>query len=389
MLGLTYVAGLCEGLALGFLLSVLFYRLYRRTLHRTGGLVREARLQSERYLASINHEVRTPLNGILGASGLVAFAPLTPDQREAVGIIRRGAESILAVLEAVTDHVALTEGQLRLSPEPLDFLELLEDAVDHHAFNRFGEGVPTTTVIPVDLPTVFADRRRLEQILTYLIGAAACSGASELRVDCKLVDSEGSSTLLQLEIACAGSSHLQDSFLILDLSRALVESMGGYLEVFDEPSSPTALWLVLNLETVQAQSPACPAGPNVVIHCREPLLADMLRTQCGALGMKTSACSSDRTLLTLLQQENVEYLILDADDTDAAIIELARRLAGARLRIMGVGDPASSGHGYDSVLSKPTRRSRLSQALNCQPAAGVTLQGPPASTDSHVCQVPY
>ena len=68
----------------------------------------ELREVQGQFLASLNHEIRTPLSGILGMTDLLLETPLSEDQREYVGATRVCAENLLEILNVTLEYSALS-----------------------------------------------------------------------------------------------------------------------------------------------------------------------------------------------------------------------------------------------------------------------------------------
>src|ERR1700683_3811172 len=74
----------------------------------------ELREVQGQFLASLNHEIRTPLSGILGMTDLLLETLLTEDQREYVGATRLCAENLLEILNVTLEYSALAAHEVRL-----------------------------------------------------------------------------------------------------------------------------------------------------------------------------------------------------------------------------------------------------------------------------------
>ena len=82
-----------------------------------------------RFLASLNHEIRTPLSGILGMTDLLLETPLNEEQREWVGAARQCAESLHELLSVTLEYTSLTSGCVTLDEAEFALGDVLESAV--------------------------------------------------------------------------------------------------------------------------------------------------------------------------------------------------------------------------------------------------------------------
>lgn len=124
------------------------------------------------FLANISHEVRTPLNGVLGMSGLLLDTELDARQREYAQVVRSSAENLLALLNDLID-LAKAEGDQRVERTRFDPLRLAEDVVAMLAERANIKGLEIAVHPADDLPRrVIGDPTRLRQVLVNLVGNA-------------------------------------------------------------------------------------------------------------------------------------------------------------------------------------------------------------------------
>lgn len=163
-------------------------RLYAVTgslLMLFGGLflmwkVREARRAAERasaaksqFVASMSHEVRTPLNGIAGMTELLRQTPLNQEQREFADLIHTSTEALRRILDSILDLSKIEAGMLDLEISPFSPRETIEDAVGVLAMRAEQQGLELSCIIDPLVPQeVSGDSGRLRQVLLNVIGNA-------------------------------------------------------------------------------------------------------------------------------------------------------------------------------------------------------------------------
>src|SRR5262249_13121849 len=86
------------------------------------------RVKSE-FLAHTSHEIRSPMNGVIGMTNLLMETPLTPEQRRYAGVARDSANALLAIVDDVLDHSKLEAGKVELAPIEFDLTELIDNAL--------------------------------------------------------------------------------------------------------------------------------------------------------------------------------------------------------------------------------------------------------------------
>jgi signal transduction histidine kinase/purine-cytosine permease-like protein/FixJ family two-component response regulator len=126
-----------------------------------------------RYISTISHELRAPLNSILGYAQLLHEDPtLPPHRQQAVGVIRRGGEHLLSLIEGTLDIARIEAGKLALDPKPLRLREALEQIVQMFELQAVSKGLRFVHDVGGAPLAVRADERRVTQILINVIGNA-------------------------------------------------------------------------------------------------------------------------------------------------------------------------------------------------------------------------
>ncbi|WP_262692307.1 PAS domain-containing hybrid sensor histidine kinase/response regulator [Kordiimonas aestuarii] len=220
------------------------------------------------FLSSISHEVRTPLNAILGFAQLFEIGPssqLTDRQREYLNHIRSSGEHLLTLINEVLDLSQLECGNLKLSIESVsagsalaECAEMLAPLADRHkvsirALPQVDEGL-----------AVRADRVRLKQVITNLLTNAIkynkAGGSVSFDIDTPVPGT------LRITIADTGdgipeahwdqlfepfnrlgreASIIEGTGIGLSVSRTVIEAMGGKIGLSSEIGAGTKFWIDL------------------------------------------------------------------------------------------------------------------------------------------------
>ncbi len=165
----------------------------------------EMRRLKSHFLASLNHEIRTPLTGILGMTDLLLETPLDDLQREYVMTTRICAEELLALLDAALEYSALSSGALVLEEAEFNLPELLESVLDQHRIKAHAKGLKLVAHLD-SLPAVaVGDAVRIRQIVGQLLSnAVKFTPAGEVELRAEVERSEGDRILLALAIRDTG-----------------------------------------------------------------------------------------------------------------------------------------------------------------------------------------
>jgi PAS domain S-box-containing protein len=137
------------------------------------------------FLAMMSHEVRTPLNGIVGFSNLLLGTDLTPEQTGYVETIRNSGEALVRLTSDILDLSRVESGTMQVEYGPCDPRALIEEVLDIMAEKAAGKRVQLLHEISPEVPQeIMADADRLRQVLINLSGNAVkftSEGEVELR----------------------------------------------------------------------------------------------------------------------------------------------------------------------------------------------------------------
>ncbi|SEH62767.1 sensor histidine kinase [Magnetospirillum fulvum] len=242
---------------------------------------RDLRRMMERrrvFLASLSHELRSPLNVILGFSdALMAglHGSLTLGQRGYLTDIHRSGGLLLDLVNDLLDSAAIEAGSLRLEPSTLDLVDLLHEVEAMLSHQARSAGI--TVNVRVDPPglKLWADRRRLLQVLLNLGTNAVKYGGHGCRIDivaaaaanqdCKIIVSDNGRGMSEEEVALAltpfGRSNsvaaIEGTGLGLPLSAGICALHDGRLTV------TSRVGLGTRIEITLPQSRVCLPDPDV------------------------------------------------------------------------------------------------------------------------------
>lgn len=159
----------------------------------------------DQFLANMSHEFRTPLNGILGMAALALDCDLQPEVRAYLEEVRASGNGLLRIIDDVLEYSQLQVDGLIFEPEEFSLRQAFEEIISRMSGSALGRNLSLTWSCETPLPArVWADRRRLSQVLLHLVGNAikfTDRGEVVMHVEAKPADAE----TLALHIAVCDS----------------------------------------------------------------------------------------------------------------------------------------------------------------------------------------
>ena len=207
------------------------------------------------FLATMSHELRTPLNSIIGFTGILEqelAGPLNEEQKKQLGMVSASADHLLALINDVLDLSKIEAGQMKVECEPFEIQPLLEKVIRTIRPMAARKGLPVSLEVGPGLGRVFADSRRVEQVLLNLLSnALKFTEKGELRISCS---QQGSYVAISVtdtgigikpedikrlfrpftQIDDSHTRQYQGTGLGLSISKRLVMLMGGSIVVESE-----------------------------------------------------------------------------------------------------------------------------------------------------------
>jgi signal transduction histidine kinase len=141
---------------------------------RTSQLIHAASQRSQ-FLASMTHELRTPIHGVQGLADVIAagvYGPVTDKQKDACASIKRSAQQLLQLVDDVLQLARAEAGKIDARPSQVDVRELLERVTASVSWMVGTKRLELSLDIPEELPPVESDERWLAHVLVNLIANA-------------------------------------------------------------------------------------------------------------------------------------------------------------------------------------------------------------------------
>ncbi len=395
-------------LGMGLLLTLLVLPFYIATMiRRLEEAVERARLASEaksRFVANMSHEMRTPLNGVIGMSDLLMETRLSSEQRDYARTIQASARTLLSLIDKVLDLARIEADKIEIEAVDFDLHALVNSTARMLAPQAAAKGLDFQVHINPKTPFLcHGDAQHLRQVLINLVGNAikfTQQGGIEIRVES--VDESEDVVTVCFEVVDTGIGippearpRVFESFTQADetttrsfggtglgttIARQLVERLGGRIGFDSEVGRGTTFWFELTL----GKQPTADGGPlpTSIAGSRVRLLAVEPRELVMALrhwGIEPQVVARGTELLTgladsLRHADPCQIVLVDGSALDIPPLELVTLLRDdARYQtvstiLVGPGDGSSEAEllqaGYSSVLGLPLDKRLLFNAVH-------------------------
>lgn len=363
-----------------------------------------------RFLSSMSHEMRTPLNGVVGMAQVMEDTDLDEEQRGGLAVIKSSSLVLLALISDVLDLGKIEAGRLDLEKIAFDLPDLVKKTLQIVEPAAGAKSLEISLELAAGTPQhVLGDSTRLQQVILNLLSNAVkftSEGGIALRVKaCEGPDPRLARVRFEVSDSGIGISPEQEQRIFrsftqadesttrkyggtglgLAISRHLVERMGGALAVDSQPGEGSTFHFEIELPLAEsaphlAESPEEPVRedtPSLEVLVVDDIALNRLvaRKLLEKLGHQVEEAADGIEAVEAVQKKayNVVFMDLemprldglqatgrirqlDGDRAQTPIIALtAKGLAGDREKALASG--------CDDYLSKPIHRSALVQAL--------------------------
>jgi len=231
------------------------------------------------FLANISHELRTPMNGIIGMGDLLALEPLTPEQSELLRHQRESADRLMLLINHLIKLSALEAGHVRLAHSSFAVNGLLEGLLSSQQKAAAAKGLTLSLHTDPALPEILVgDINRLQQILDHLVdNAIKFTDAGSIDVTTQQIERRRDAVKIEFSVVDTGPGMRPEELQMIDgllnqgdgstirkhggigvglpIARKLVELMGGELLVDSQVGKGATFHFTLPFEL-----PECNAG---------------------------------------------------------------------------------------------------------------------------------
>lgn len=362
-----------------------------------------------RLLATMSHEMRTPLNGILGMTGLLLQTDLQPNQRAYAESVRESGAALLALINDLLDYSKIEAGKLDLEKTAFNPIAMIQGVAELLSPRAAEKGVEIVSYVDPQTPSrLYGDEGRLRQVLINLAGnGVKFTDQGGVAIETRLIHLDDKTARLAFAVRDTGigiPEHMQSAIfeefaqadagvsrnregtgLGLAIARKLVRAMDSDISVESAPGEGSIFSFEVSLAYDAANTGASAeedfhdsfAAP-VVVATANSMLSRNLELQLRSGGFSHIICTmSTQETQSVLRQTPGAILLCDSTlckQNAVSLTFLSTRsfilippLERARLENLREA-------GFDGYLIKPVRQTSLQRQLLEQPRKDVATE---------------
>ena len=312
------------------------------------------------FLAVMSHEVRTPMNGVLGMLSALEETGLDDRQKKLCDVARTSAEALLVILNDILDASKIEAGKLELEPAPFELRPLLRSIVHLYGPLARAKGVALDSTIADGTPGwLVGDAGRLRQMmLNFASNAVKFTSAGSIMVAARTVgEPKDGTAMLRVEVSDTGPgipedrqaevfarfNQLDRSFarrfggtgLGLAITKSLAELMGGRVGLSSRPGEGSVFWLEVPLaiakgETAAERAPSAtaPQGAPLKILVAEDNATNQLvaRMLLESLGHRVDVANDGLEAVEAARARHYDLILMDVSMPGLDGIEATRQI---------------------------------------------------------------
>lgn len=230
-------------------------------------------LLKNEFIATISHEVRTPMNGVLGSAQLLLDTPLNDNQINYVNTINHSGKTLLEILNNILDYSKIEANKLSLELVDFNIEELIEECVDFFAVTSVQSNVDLYINIHQDTPKIIrSDPLRIKQVLLNLISNAfKFTNKGQIIIRVLPANNSKNKLLIEVEDSGSGLSYEQQRLLFqpfvqvdssstrakggtglgLAICKKLAILLGGEIGIHSLAGEGSTFWFTIDLFSIE------------------------------------------------------------------------------------------------------------------------------------------
>ena len=380
-------------------------KIFEQTLRDALERAEAASRAKTEFLGNMSHEVRTPLNGVLGIAQLLRKGEVLPAQERYLRLLEDSSLRLLGVVNDILDFSRMEAGQVQLTAAPLDLWRLVGDLVALHTplaeqtsveLSLFADPAPERLVV--------GDEQRLSQVLVNLISnALKFTEAGRVQLGLRVLEQVDDALTVRLSVSDTGigmsEEHLERLFerfeqgdasrtkryggtgLGLSICKGLVEAMGGAIDVESKLGAGSTFSVTLRFELSETLPAAAGAqdasdldwgGTRVLVAEDDPVNQLVVQTMLENLGVYVEIAAHGEEAVDKSEVGTFDLILMDLHMPHMDGLEATERIRARQdptpIIALTANILPETMHeclelGMDGYLSKPMRMEDLEMHL--------------------------
>jgi signal transduction histidine kinase/CheY-like chemotaxis protein len=363
-------------------------------------------LAKSRFLSNMSHEMRTPLNGIVGTVNLMLQEPSLPGQLQNLEVLKYSSEHMLSVVNDVLDFSKIEAGKMELSHDVFNMKNVLDKIYTVFKNQFVSKKVEFSFEVDKELDKFFkGDETRLRQVLTNLIGNAhKFTEKGSVKVRAKLVssDSDGAEIYFYVQDTGIGMTDEQQQLIFeafsqgetsttrrfggtglgLTISKKIVNMLGGDLKLTSEPNKGSRFYFTIKMPFSQSNAGFVNEkkvsqlqslkGTKVLVAEDSPVNMTITRKFLERWDVSIDEATNGQEAVELFRKNEYNLLLIDLDmpimDGYEALVEIQKMNRGVpAIAFTAAVLPNMKEHlankGFNDFLQKPFRPEDLHKKI--------------------------
>ncbi|MBZ5592341.1 MAG: response regulator [Acidobacteriia bacterium] len=388
------------------------YTLEKFALASAKKSAEDANRAKSAFLANMGHELRTPMNAILGMTHLALNTPADSERRQYLQMVKNAGQSLLEMLNHLLDFSKIEAGKVELEAVPFSVRQVVDDTLQSFLADARSKGIQLRSSVDASVPLrLQGDPLRLRQVMVNVVGnALKFTDRGEIESRVSRIPDSSAGVLLQFTVRDTGigippekQRSIFEAFeqadssttrkyggtgLGLAISARIVELMGGRMWVESQPGQGSSFhWTArfatasekdarVVLDTAKMETPVA-ATPSLKILVAEDhdMSRQLLKKLLEMRGYLVVAVTNGNEVLREMEQQAFDLVLMDIRmpelDGLGTTAEIRRREQGGKpMPIIALTAEAAEGlrerymaSGITEYLAKPIKPERLFELI--------------------------
>ena len=397
------------------------------------------------FLATISHELRTPMHGLMGMLTLLEKTPLTDQQKRFAETAQRSGQNLLDIINDVLDLSKLEGGRVELANQPFSLPTLVAEINATFSKKCLAKRLTFLCNVELNVPEkLCGDEKKFRQLLVNLVGnAIKFTEFGSVQTRYSIDETHADNVLLRVEIEDTGigispasAAKLFAPFqqadntttrryggtgLGLAICKQLAEAMGGEIGLRSTPGSGSLFWFTIRLgygaavasDNTQISPTYAPNGSprplrgRILLAEDDPVSQEVALTMLRGIGITVDLVTTGREAIELCQTNNYDLVLMDCQMSEFDGFEATRLIRSyeaieekPRLPVIALTANAMPGDkeqclaaGMDDHLAKPFSeeelRAKIAPFLTAEPQQALlepSTQAMPEAADTERLQ---